>query len=225
LTNRFPNNWPVNALSEIRMRFLFFALIALLALPIYAEISSLENASFSQCGINCLYLCLKYHHIDEKLEDVYAAIKPDGENNVSLKQLTDYAQKKGLYVHPVIKPVFDDVKKFLTKDNSIILQYTIDLPDKTKFRHIVAIVKPDQKILLLDYPRLAQEIETEKLAAVVANSEGMLALSGQPITGLVEFFNGRSLKSWGFYAICTGFILVGLLVGAKSKKSDRIKKT
>ncbi|MBU1260273.1 MAG: hypothetical protein ABIJ52_00560 [Pseudomonadota bacterium] len=204
------------------MRFLFFALIVLLVLPIYAEVSSLENASFSQCGINCLYLCLKYHHIDENLEDVYAAIKPDEGNNVSLKQLADFAKTKGLYVHPVVRPAFEDVKKFLTKDNSIIMQYALELPDKSKFRHIIVLVMPEQKILLLDYPKPAQEIETEKLAAVVADSEGMLVLSGQPITGFVEFFNGRSLKSLSFYAICVGFIVVGLFI-VNSRKTNRAK--
>ena len=205
------------------MKFSFFALIVLLVLPIYAEISSLENASFSQCGINCLYLCLKYHHIDENLEDLCALIPPDAENNISLKQLADFAQKKGLYVHPVVKPVFNDVKKFLTGEhNSIILQYTLELPDKSNFRHIVVLVRPEQKILLLDYPRPAQEIETENLAAAVARSEGMLVLSGQPITDLVEFFNGRSLKSWGFYAICASFILTGLFI-VNSRKTNRAK--
>lgn len=204
------------------MRFLFFALIIFPVSFICAETSSLEDTPLNQCGINCIYLCLKYHKINEKLDDVYAAIKPDVENNVSLKQLADFAKIKGLYVHPVIKPSFSDVKKFLTKDNSIILQYTIDLPDKSKFRHIAALVKPDQKILLLDYPRPAQEIETGELAMTISNSEGMLVLSRQPVTGLAELFDGRSLKSLSFYAICAGFITVGLLI-ITLKKTNRTK--
>jgi hypothetical protein len=162
---------------------------------------------------------LKYHKINERLDDIYAGIEADADNNVSLKQLADFAKIKGLYVHPVIKPTFSEVKKFLTKDNSIILQYAIDLPDKSKFRHIAALVKPAQKILLLDYPAPAQEIEMGKLAVDVAHSEGMLVLSRQPITGLGELFNGRSLKSLSFYAICAGFISVCLLVIANFKKT------
>ncbi|MDD5135213.1 MAG: hypothetical protein PHP01_07375 [Phycisphaerae bacterium] len=205
------------------MRFLFFVLSVFLPSLIDAESSSLENVPFSQCGINCVYLCLKYHHIDEKLENIYAQIKPDAENNVSLKQLADFARKKRLYIHPVVRPAFKDVEKFLTKNNSIILQYAVDLPDKTKFRHIITLVKPDQKILLLNYPMQAQELEKEKLTAHVEDSEGMLVLYPQPITSFVEFFTGRSLKSLSFYSICAGFVFVGIPVITAFKKRQAKK--
>jgi ABC-type bacteriocin/lantibiotic exporter with double-glycine peptidase domain len=205
------------------MRFLIFVLIVSLTSNTCAEISSLENVSFSQCGINCLYLCFKYHKINENLDDVYAAVKPDEENNVSLKQLANFAKTKGLYIRPVIKPVFDDIEKFLTKDRSIILQYTLDLPDKTKFKHIVALVKPDRKILLLDYPAPAYEIKTEDLKTTVSNSEGMLVLSPQPIINFAEFLNGRTLKSLSFYAVAAGLIIAGFLTVKSFRKTDKTK--
>jgi len=194
------------------MKRLILVLILCLTACGETELSSLDNASFSQCGINSLYLCLKYHHINENLDDVYVAIKPDKDNNVSLQQLADFAKTKGLYVHPIIKPSFIDIKKYLNKDSSIVLQYVIDLPDKTKFRHIIALVKADEKIFLLDYPGPAKEKEAEELAVTISNSEGMLVLSKQPISNFAELFNGRNLKSLSFYAICTGLALIIFIV-------------
>jgi ABC-type bacteriocin/lantibiotic exporter with double-glycine peptidase domain len=205
------------------MRFLIFVLIVSLTSFAGAEMSSLENATFSQCGINCLYLCLKYHQINENIDDIYAAVKPDEENNVSLKQLAKFAKTRGLYVRPVIKPVFGDVEKALTGNRSIILQYALDLPDKTKFKHIVALVKPDRKILLLDYPAPAYEIKTEDLKTTVSNSEGMLVVSPQPIINFAEFLNGKTLKSLSFYAIAAGLIIAGFLTVKSFRKTGKTK--
>lgn len=191
------------------------------------EVSSIENVQFNQCGINSLYLCFKYHKIDEKLDDIYASIKADADDNVSLKQLANFAKKEGLYVHPVINPSMNDINKFLTKDNSIIIQfkYNLNLQDKPQLSHIAAIIKPQQKIFLLDYPQSAKELDLARLAMILSKSDGMLVLSKEPIkANLAEILNGRSLKSWSFYLICASFIMFGLFCinVRKAKKQKEV---
>lgn len=161
-------------------------------------ISSLENVRLGQCGIHSLYLCLKYHGIDSLLEDLYTCIQPDSENNVSLKQLGDYAKRKGLNVQYRKNPAPEDVPKILQRRRSIILQYKTPLPDNSIYKHIVALIKPDTRIVLLDYPNSRQEVSLEDLSFIDGNSEGMLILSPGPFS-----------NHWGLAGIC--LIISGFL--------------
>ncbi|HPC28433.1 MAG TPA: cysteine peptidase family C39 domain-containing protein [Candidatus Methanomethylicus sp.] len=212
------------------------------------EVSSVEGMELSQCGVNSLYLCLRYHGIEQRLDELYAQVPADEDGNVSLKQLADYARGKGLHVKAVIKPTVEDVTNVLgqkegltqgsqrsqgqkaedhgqdgrgtredseagsfghsTRDTSVVLQYAVNMPDKSKFRHIVALVRPEDKVLVMDYPGSAQEIMPEKLAELVSMSEGMLILSTKPLINAAEFLNFKTVKSWSFYAICVGLVML-----------------
>jgi ABC-type bacteriocin/lantibiotic exporter with double-glycine peptidase domain len=176
------------------------------------EISSLENPRLSQCGINSLYLCLKYHGTGIPLEDLYINIQPDSENNVSLKQLGDYAKQKGLYVQYVNNPESGDIQTFLQGKRSVLLQYKTPLPDNTTYKHIVALVKADNEIILLDYPNPKKEVTLQELSVINGNSEGMLILTEKP------FIN---LRSAGACLIASG--LLGILILGMIKKSKRNK--
>lgn len=158
--------------------------------------SSLETIQLNQCGINSLYLCLKYHGLNVPLEDLYGSIRPDAQNNVSLKQLGDHAKRKGLYVQYRKKPGSRTVQKDLQKNRSVIIQYQIILPDNSIYKHIAVLIKPDRKIILLDYPNTRQEVSLQDLAFLDENSEGMFLLSPKPIGGLEQAV-GRLLEGNG----------------------------
>jgi ABC-type bacteriocin/lantibiotic exporter with double-glycine peptidase domain len=177
------------------------------------EISSLENIQLSQCGINSLYLCLKHHKVEVHLEEMYSCIKPDAQNNVSLKQLADYAKNKGLYVKAIITPSVKDIQRVLNSGDSVILQYNTELPDKSDFKHIVALIKPDAKIFLLDYPKPRQEIILADLAKANIRSDGLLVLSRKFVTNWGELLDFRSPKSVSFYLIMCG-TLMGITIFA-----------
>lgn len=170
-------------------------------------ISSLENVHLGQCGINSLYLCLKYHGIDTPLEDLYTHIQTDSENNVSLKQLGDYAKRKGLNVQYMEDPGSGDVQRILQRKRSVILQYKITLPDNSIYKHIVALIKPDTRIILLDYPNSRQEVSLEDLSFIDGNSEGMLILSPKPMINHLRLA-GICLIVCGFLGIMT-FPMIG----------------
>lgn len=176
----------------------FFVVLAGMSASRTEGISSLENVQRSQCGIHSLYLCLKYHGADASLEELYTGIPPDHENNVSLKQLGDYAKRKGLYVQYRKKPGSRAVQKDLQKNRSMIIQYQIILPDNSIYKHIVALIKPDTGIILLDYPNLKQEVSLQDLSFINGNSEGMLILSPKPII--------HNLGSAGICLIVSGFL-------------------
>ena len=156
-----------------------------------------ENISLSQCGVNSLYLCLKYHKINVGLEEMYSAITPDAENNVSLRQLANYVKNKRLYIKAIMKPSAADIEQSLKNDTSMIVQYVTELPDKSKFKHIVGLIKSDQKILLLDYPKKAQEISNEDLVKMAAMSEGLLVISKRTLLlPILSTFSPPFLVSW-----------------------------
>lgn len=186
-----------------RIFFLFFCLTG----SLHAEISFLENTQLSQCGINSLYLCLKYHKADVCLNEMYSNIKPDAQNDVSLKQLADYTRGKGISVKAILAPSVEDIQKSLNRDSSVILQYNTPLPDKSDFKHIVAIIKPDAKMFLLDYPKPKQEFTVDDLAKVNLKSDGLLILSKKS-SASSELLNFRSLKSVSFYTIVCGILIV-----------------
>jgi hypothetical protein len=139
--------------------------------------SSSEDISMGQCGINSLYLCLKYHKIDASLKEMYSAITPDAENNVSLRQLADYVKNKELHIKEIMKPTASDIEQSFKNDASMIVQYTIELPGKPKFRYIAGLVKSDNTILLLDYPSQTQKISIEDLVKTASKSDGLLVIS------------------------------------------------
>jgi ABC-type bacteriocin/lantibiotic exporter with double-glycine peptidase domain len=204
-----------------------WAVVAVVALSVAAtggEVSSLEGVETSQCGVNSLYLCLKYHGTKQELDELYEQVPADASGNVSLKQLADYARGKGLWVKPITKPTAADVQSNLTRDTSIILQCAMDMPDKSKFRHIVALVKPQESVLLMDYPRRAREIGPEKLVALVAKSEGMLVLSTRPLTSLADLLDFKSLRSWGFYAIFAGLAMLVVVVAGNVRRGKAVRK-
>lgn len=180
----------------------------------HEEITSLNNFQLSQCGINSLYLCLKYHGKDVGLEDLYSKIRPDAENNVNLKQLSDYAKTQKLYVAFAAAPDAEDIQQSLHGKCSIILQCKTTLPDQSKFKHIVALTKSDTKIILLDYPNPKQEVTFQDLSVIDGNSEGMLILSEKPII---------KLRSAGLYMILSG-ILALLIIPFVGDKIDKKQK-
>lgn len=186
--------------------------------------SSLKDVKLNQCGINSLYLCLKYNGIETNLDQIYSDIEPDADNNVSLKQLAGYAKRNGLYIKPVIKPSCDDVKKYLSKDTSIILQYALDLPNESNFKHIIAIVmSANNNIFLLDYPKPAFRIEMEEIAGGITASEGMLVLSKKPVNFFSRLFDFQSVQSWFIFPVCLSVIAV-CLVTIIYFKHKRVKK-
>lgn len=208
-------------IKKIRMRFLIFTLFVLSALSSGAELSFLEDTPLGQCGINSLYLCLKYHKIDVNLKEMYSTIVPDAENNVSLRQLADYVKNKGLYIKAIIKPSAADIEQSLKNDTSMIVQYAIELPDKSKFQHIVGLVKPDKTILLLDYPRQAQEISSEDLVKMASMSDGLFVISPKQVVNAAEFLNFKSLKSIGFYLILLGMTSAIAVFAVSRRKHNK----
>jgi ABC-type bacteriocin/lantibiotic exporter with double-glycine peptidase domain len=210
-------------MKDVVMKWAIIAAMGFLAGVACAEMSSVDGMQVSQCGVNSLYQCLKYHGINEKLDSIYVSIPADADWNVSLKQLADYAKAKGLHVKPVIRPTAADVQNYLTKDTSIILQYAKDMPDKSKFKHVVAMIRQDNKILIMDYPKQASEIEPGDLAALMPLSEGMLVLSPKPLINAAEFLNFRSAKSWGFYSMCGGAVMLGVAAVSSLRRNRRAR--
>jgi len=176
------------------MRGFVIFLFVSVSILVHAEISSLNNIHLSQCGINSLYLCLRYHKVDIRLDDMYSSIKSDAENNVSLKQLADYAKSKGLCVEPIINPSVEDIQRALQGRHSIVLQYNTTLPDNSNFKHIVALIHSDMKIFLLDYPKVNQELSFSDLGKIEGKSEGMLILSEKTLNDWRESLKLRSMK-------------------------------
>lgn len=207
-------------IKKIRMRFLIFTLFFLSVLSSGAELSFLDDTPLGQCGINSLYLCLKYHKIDVNLKGMYSTIVPDSENKVSLRQLADYVKNKRLYIKAIIKPSVADIEQSLKNDTSMIVQYAIELPDKSKFKHIVGLVKPGNTILLLDYPRQAQEISSEDLVKMASMSDGLLVISKKPVVSTAEFLNFKSLKSIGFYLVLLGVTVVIAVFAISRRKHN-----
>jgi ABC-type bacteriocin/lantibiotic exporter with double-glycine peptidase domain len=88
----------------------------ILSIIILISSLSLSNAkqSFiqkSQCGINALYLCLRYHEVNVSLDQVYNEIKTNKKNEVNLYQLSQYAKDLGLYSIPIKHPNLSTLKK------------------------------------------------------------------------------------------------------------------
>lgn len=178
------------------------------------NVSALENPQRSQCGINSLYFCLKYHGWNISLEDLYASIHPDSENNVSLKELGDYAKRKGLYVSYTKTPKVRDIQHVLQGKHAVLLQYKITWPDNSICRHLVALIKPDTKILLLDYPNPPKEILSQELSDLDGKCEGMLILAPKPILD-------KKAAGAGLMAIGLGGILIIQLIEKNLRKKKQ----
>jgi hypothetical protein len=86
----------------------------------------------------------------------------------------------------------------------------------------VGLVKPDQKIMLLDYPKKAQEISNEDLVKMASLSDGLLVLSKRPVVSMAEFLDFKSLKSVSFYLLSSGIIAAAMIfVGSRYRKNKK----
>jgi len=205
-------------LTGLRQSIVIFISLCMLveaaAFP-QTEISSLENPQLSQCGINSLYLCLKYHGTDIPLEDLYARIQPDSQNNVSLKQLGDYAREKGLYVKFIREPTAQTIQKALQRNNSIVLQFQIPLPDHSVYKHMAGLIQSDASILLLDYPNPQRKLSLPELTNMAAHSEGILVLSSQAALNL------HSAGYWMMGSGLLGMTVLGFSFVLKRRRPQR----
>jgi len=131
----------------------------------------------SQCGINSLYLCMRYLSINLNLDQMYSDIERDEKNEVNLYQLTGYANKCGVAVKPIKHPTFRVINKYLVSNSCAIIQYKY--PENQP--HIAALLRhQDNKVLFCDYPRKIFIISEKNLCNVLIHSQGMLILSRTP---------------------------------------------
>ena len=200
-------------LSSLSLLFITYTVVA---------DSRVEN-NFSQCGINSLYTCLSYLNVKDNLNSIYSNIQTDGGNKVNLYQIAVYAEKKGLYFKPILKPTIEIIDALLNKNSAAILQYEIT-ENGVKNSHIITLIKPfGKEIKILDFPR-AFIVEKDNIVESLKSSGGMLILSKKPFSMEIDITN----VLWFLIILC---VLFGVLkvVCKKSNLSlmcyDKTKKT
>ena len=158
----------------------------------------------SQCGINALYMCLRYHQVDVSLDQAYAEIQPNKKNEVSLYQLSQYAKDFGLYVVPVKRPEVSILKQALTNSSSAILQFT----NPSYKSHIIALLKPkNQDIWLVDVPLRNQILSDDELQELLNESQGMLIISPTPLKN-ISFHKNNSKLFWIIFTTASLIVFI-----------------
>jgi hypothetical protein len=157
-------------------RALNVLLFMLITCPLTAD--EHQERHLSQCGINSLYACLTYLNVEDDFNVMYSNIRTDQENKVNLYQIAKYAEKRGLYFKPILKPTIEKIDAFLNEDSAAILQYhTVE--HGVKNAHIIALIRFNKEIKVLDFPR-AFIVERDNLAKGLENSGGILIISKKP---------------------------------------------
>lgn len=139
-----------------------------------------KDIPLGQCGVFSLYSVLRSNEIEAPYNEMFSEITANKYNEVSLKQLAQYARKKGMHCEGIAHPTVGIIRNSLRNGANVILQITFER-DRSPASHIVALFQGEgDSVLVLDYPRKFT-IDDDSLSQWLGQSEGMLILSKKPI--------------------------------------------